>query len=843
MLAFQLAYKELLKNKRFSLFFLLTLSIGFTGFTVVDSLKISIDRSLSVRAKGILAADLAVSARRSLTPEEMTVIKRSLPSDSTYTGVFESYTMLSSSTNSRLVELKAIEPGYPFYGEIELSSGKTITAQSEVEILKEPKIWVFPELLLQLDLKLNDKIKVGEQEFVISDTIIRDSSGVGGGFSFAPPAYVGRVFFENTGLMQKGITGYHSQLVRIPDSYDAKSLANELNKKLTDPAIRVSTSENASEQVGRLLGYLGDYLGLSGLVALFLTVIGQIFLFRNYLTKRHRDIAVYKCLGFSDGFIFKVYFLQTFILGALALIPTLFITSLFVTQLQEPIKKIVNIDIALGLYPETVILTLVAALLNILFICGPLLLQALKVRPKELFHRLEERKSQSYIGLLYYLPAVAIYYGLSVWLTQSILTGTLFFALFACSLGLLTLLSFLSLKVANASQVNSPLFKMALRGASRDKFASVSAFVAISLGVLLANLIPALEVGIKNEIAAPDKNDTPSLFLVDIQDEQIREVQQFLVEKDAQVMQVSPMIRARLAKVNEENFEKGVRPGESYTREEENENRFRNRGFNLTYRQKITPSEKIISQLPASQISKILPEISLEKRFADRLNLKLGDQMTFDIQGVEFSGLVTTIRKIRWTSFQPNFFVQFGDTGLSEAPKTFLLTLATKSPEQKSELQLDIVKKFPNISILDVSRLIERITEIITQMSFALKGMAFFTILVGFIILFSIAIHKAHEKRFEMNLYKVLGASFKKIQFLFITEFLFVVSVATFFGIALSQVLSFTLSHFLFDSSFAFNSVTSGGLFLGVCLLSAIVSYVAARGVLRVRPLELLKSG
>jgi putative ABC transport system permease protein len=235
-------------------------------------------------------------------------------------------------------------------------------------------------------------------------------------------------------------------------------------------------------------------------------------------------------------------------------------------------------------------------------------------------------------------------------------------------------------------------------------------------------------------------------------------------------------------------------------------------------------------------------QISLEKRFADRLQLQVGDKLDFDVQGVTVSGEVVNLRKVRWTSFQPNFFIQFQSGYLEEAPKTHLMTLGPSTPEIKSQLQIDLARQFPNISLLDVSRVVERLSGIMNQMSMALQVMAVFCMLVGLFILFTVSHHQMHERRKDVNLLKVLGANFHLIRKIYITEFMLIISFAVLFGTTVSYLLSIVLSWQLFDSSWLPPWIEP---LLIATLLPAIayglILYVI-QNVLRTKPQELLQS-
>lgn len=845
MILFKLALKEIRTNLRFSLFFIFNLSLGLSGLLAIDSLKISIRDALNSRAKSILTADIGVGSRRALSEEEQVILTGLIPAGSESTETFESFTMISSKTNSRLVEIKAIENNYPFYGEIELSRQGLVTSESNKDLFSSEKVWAYPELLLQLGLQVNDKIKIGDIEFTVSDIILRDSAGVGASFSFAPPLYISRSAFSKTGLIKTGSTGYYSRLYKLPKDINTEDFATLLNKKLTDPGIRISTSQNASEQVGRLLGYLGDYLGLAGLVALFLMALGQVFLYRSYLVRRYRDIAILKSLGLDSLRIFKLYLIHICLLASAALIPSLSLATFILPALKSPAKNLTNIDIDFSLHYSTIFLLLALAILGSILICGPLLLRATKVKPKNLLQSIDAISPMNISSLrfaLYFSPAILAYYLTSLWLAQSIKTGSLFFILFSLSIFIIAISGELLLRILQILNPKNLALRLSIRNIIRARFSTLAALLALGMGVLLSNLIPIMEDGIKSEIETPSGLNHPSFFLIDIQEDQLSSLTNLIKQNNAEIMQSSAMIRARLISVNNQSFEKNVQPDNIQTREEENENRFRNRGFNITYRDKLSPSERIISGKSFSESSTSKSKISLESRFADRLKIKIGDILAFDIQGITIDGEVVNLRKVRWTSFQPNFFIQFEEGILNDAPKTFLTTLGQMPIEKKTEIQNLIVKDFPNISILDVSRVIERLREIITQMGFALRVMAIFSMAVGFSVLFSIASQQIYSRRTEINLLKILGSNFSLIRLIFLYEFLIITLLASLMGTLLSFIIAYLLATQIFDSAFTLVFTEPFYIFCITAIFASFITLFVVDRVLKSSPRELIQS-
>lgn len=841
-LSLKLAIKDIINHRKFSILFVTNLSIGLIGLAMIQSLSVIIEEALQSRSKSVLGADLSVGARRPLTDSELEILNKNLPAKTITTKSFESFTMLAGKNNSRLVEMKAVEKDYPFYGELELEKKGTITNKNNNTLFESPKIWVFPELLIQLELSVGDKVKVGNLEFIIDDTILRDSSSVGSGFSFAPPIYLPYKYLEATGLLTHASRGYHATLIKLPEGIDNTDLALELNQLLKDPAIQIVTNQKASEQVGRALGYLTDYLGLAGLVALFLTAIGQFFLFRNYITRRYDDIAIYRCLGMSNHIIFKIYSAQVLLLSLASFLITI-LASYLLSPLFIPIIEdvlLIPIDLTFSIRPmATVTMT---ALWGGFCTSLPLIIQALKVRAKDLLvPNLHMKLSRTEV-LLSMTPVFLIFSLLSIIVANSINTGLAFVLAMTLASGLAFLISHYLFKALMLIPDKNIYLKMSIRQILRDRFSAATLFIVLALAVSLTSLLPQIEAGLKEELETPQGLAQPSLFMFDIQDEQLEPILNYINKNNISPMQNSPMIRARLSQINNEDFEKSSVSDKALTREEENENRFRNRGFNLSYRSGLTPSERIYKGQDFKDAKTELPKISLEQRFAKRLGIKINDILDFDIQGINIRGQVVNFRHVRWTSFQPNFFIQFDSGVLDDAPKTHLITLPQIPEPSKIQIQNEMVKLFPNVSIIDVSRLVERISGIIGQMSLALNVMSLFTILVGLVVLYAIQILQAYYRRQNTNLLKVLGANHLFLSKLVLFESGLIAIIAIFSGILIARLINVVIATQLFEGLYKFDFYSEIRILIIFSLLIFIITYWTTRQLLREKPQSLFQA-
>lgn len=844
----RLALRESLHNWRFSLAFVANLSLGLFGFVLLSAFHGSVQESFEARSRALLTADLAVSARRELTEEEQGALSRALGDSGVVSPVrtrsIELYSMATSARGTRLAELIAIENDYPLYGELLLEGAGQA---SPAELLGGPKIWISPELSVQMGLRPGDSLKIGELRFVVSGIIRQDASTGWRGFSFAPRLYLGLSQLEKTGLVRKGSTASFSHYFKFDPGTDVEALARELNRALPDPGIRVTTHRSAGEQMSRLLTYLGDYLGLVALVGLFLASLGGAYLFQSSLSRRLGGIATLISLGVPHSGAILVYVFQMLILGTsasvLAILASWAALPWAATLLERHLDFTLTLSFA-RLLPS-VGAALAGGMAGSVLVCLPLAARIRTLKPALLF----QESATATLGwdrasAVSAIPGAVFLFLISVWQSHSWRVGSVFSLGFAASAAILALGAGLLLRLMGKIPERGGLsLALSLRYLSRNRLSTVSAFVAIGLGSLLINLLPQLQRNIESEIRNPEVSSVPSLFLFDIQDEQVPGMEKLLGAEGVRVMQSSPLIRARLEAVNGKPFEKPIESRERGTREEEQEARSRNRGFNLSYREGLSESETLVRGglftgrfEGATASGGALPGISLEEQFASRLGLGLGDELRFDVQGVPVSGRVQSLRKVRWTSFQPNFFVQFQPGALDDAPKTHLITVQKLGIEERVRLQNRIVESFPNVSIIDVSQVVERLVKVFAQMSWALQLMAALSVLTGLVVLFSIVSHQARLRQSEVQLLKILGCGQGDVARVFGIEFGAIGLLAALAGVFVSTGVSYVISARLFDWAWSFSPLLPLATVAAVTLLSVLTTQLAAFRTLRLKP-------
>ena len=809
----QYILRELINSKRFSILFILNLSLGLTGFIALDGFKVSLDQTIKGRSKAVLGGDFGLSARRPLLESEINLVQGTFEKNFETTHMVEMFSMVANGERrSRLVQIKAIDESYPFYGDVILQDEGVLGEKQHLQLKSENIVWVYPELTRQLDVRKGDNLFIGKTSFKVAD-IVSEDAAAGISTNMAPRIYMHRNQLEKTGLLRKGSIAWHSIVFKLPGrtSQALNQYRDVIFKILDSPEVRVYTHENVSQQMTALVNRLNDFLGLASLVALFLAAIGSAFLFRSYFRKRVKQIATLLCLGASRSLALSYYVIQILLLGATSSILAMALGWLLVPGLGAITQGLLPFTVNFQLATKTLWVGFGIGTVGSFLICLPLLASLVGVKPSLLLaSESSQDRTWNHWMALACLPFLTFFWGLSVWLSHSYKIGSLFTVIFIGAGLLLGAGGLIFFNLLQKKPLGRSLsYRWAVRDLARRRLTTVAGFVAIGLGAMLLNIIPQVQKSLQAELQRPEQSKLPSLFMFDIQEEQLDSFHGVLKKQGVEVDFISPMIRARLMSVNSENFDKGEGLSDQFTREEEREMRFRNRGFNLSYRETLSDAESLIAGHPFSgsydESSGEPAEISVEKRFAARLGLKMGDILQFDIESIPIAGKIVNLRSVKWTSFRPNFFVQFQPGVLEMAPKTFVATLPNLPLDKKHLLQDQLVQELPNVSMVDVSRIVERISGIMVQMSWALSAMSLLCLFAGLVVIYSIASHQATSNAWEVGLLKALGASFQTIRRQYLWQFGLLSGMAFFLGAIISLAVSYYLSTLLFDSLWVFD--------------------------------------
>jgi putative ABC transport system permease protein len=792
-----LRYFVIQEIRKYPFFFFLlffTLTLGTSGLLGIRIVSYEVQERLRQNAKELLTSDLAVSARRQLKAKELKALQ-----DVMSTVPYESYELIDiysmlaheKSKQSRLVEIRSYADNFPFYGKVEVNGQK----------LKSDGLYVSKDLATLWEIRPGDTVSVGVFKTNVKDVIDEDTSLGFRGFSLAPRVYLPLKALTKTGLINAATTGSFSVHYKLKN-VDAQELRQKLYKALPDPSVRVTLPEETSEQSGRTIAVISNFMSLSALIGMVLALVGVFYLYQSQLLSRLKDFALFHLHGIQKSQIALGMILQFTLIFVLMLIFELVI----VTKLYSSFSPLLSSELGLDL-PAHPNLSSLLILLPILYLLSLSILLPLIFGLMRTSLGVQLKASKLSLGrfrFFDFIPFALLLWLMSWFLSENFYTGSIFFVgllmVFLCSTGLITLLQVFLRSWAKKSSLSSPSLEwgLSLRSLSRSGHKLTLSFISLCLACTLISLILQLDSKIQGELTLSQKR--PGLFIFDIQDDQIDEFTEFAKTFGTTLEAVTPMIRARLEKVNGVVFERKSNPFALRERAQNDDPRTQNNAVNLTYRDYLTSSEKIVkgTPFPPYEEGQEVALVSVEKRWGQRMGLKIGDHLLFDVQGIPFEGTVHNIKEVKWTSFYPNFFLTVQPGFLELAPKTYLAAFPGGHKNLKAPFQRETINRFPNISFIDVEELVTKLAALFTKSRQAVEVISWLSLLVGLVILYGLSHDQVYRRFYDLALLKSLGLERSRLRSQLLLEFGSLFAVSASLGFFLGWLMASLLGQEIF---------------------------------------------
>jgi len=798
----RLILASLQRQKPLYILWVFSLAAAVSGLIIVDVFRHSLTGTLQTQGRKILTADASVSARRMLSEDEIKTITESIPG-AEFARMTEMFAMVSGNTESRLALLRFISDEYPLVGELKLE-GADVAVQGR-NLGDEPVAWAAGDLFSLLDLKPGASLKIGNLNFRLEKSFNKDSSQTFRFGNMAPRVYVHRKFLTQTGLVQFGSTLTDSYFAATTTPLDG--LKKSLEQKFKDASLQITVPADLEQGSLRMLSRLLDYLGLTGLVTLSLGWIGVYYLGRRWLAMEAKSSGVLKCLGLSSHELQNLLLLKLGIILTTGVLLGGSVAWFAAHGLLPFLRSSLPTDFELiWSWRNTALLLVVGPMAGLILLKQAIHALAFE-KPLDLFQERNESAKVNVGGVVLLLISVAVLFMLLTFMQARSwrVTGTFISAL-AVSVVVVAGLAFGFLNFIKRIRKSSWSWRAHLFTAqwTRRTGTSLLLITVSALAGLLSQLLPHLEKTLVGELTSPEGIERPSLFMVDIQDEQLEPLKDFLNKQGLEVSQYAPFVRARILSVNGAEFERGE-IGALSTREEENDARFRNRGVNLSYRKELSDTETIIAGKDWKDLSIDPPEIAVEEAYAKRLQLEMNDVLRFDVQGIEIEAKIAAIRKIRWESFNPNFFVQFPDGVLNEAPKTWIMALKKHPSLTAPKMQTMITREFPNITSINVSEALDSATVLIGQLSSGLQMASRLSLSLGIFVFLMILLFQLVSARRDWQQLLVLGLTRKQVWGLQVITYGLLCLFGTAIGAVLSLAVAWGLFKFAFDASVNFD--------------------------------------
>jgi putative ABC transport system permease protein len=814
----QLILASLRRQKNLYLLWIVSLCAAVSGLVIVDVFRQSLMSTLLSEGRKILSADVAISARRALTNEEMAAWRKVLPPLARTADLTEMYAMVTLGKESRLAHVRFISENYPLVGDLRDENGAALE--------KCGCAAAAGDLFALMNAKPGDAVKVGAKTFVLKSEIKKDSSQTFRFGNMAPRIYLPLSSLKETGLVQYGSTMSEVHFATLPKP--VPDLKAQLEAALSDAAVNVTVPADLEQGTLRVMSRLLDFLGLTGLITLSLGWIGVYYLGRRWLALEQTSCGILKCLGFSSTETRRLLLTKLLLILIIGIVLGGILAWAAANAMLPFLSEALPAEFRLvWSWRSTLLLLIIGPLAGWL-----LLYQAVRdladEKPLALFQERVPGRPVDVLKLFVLIGVVALLFLALTYLQARSwkITGAFIGAL-GGSVLFIALLSYGFLLLVQHSRTIHRNWMPHLISALwvRRRASSLLLIIVSALAGLLSQLLPHLERTLVGELNSPMQDDRPAVFMVDIQDDQLDPLKKFLDERHIAVAGEAPFVRARIMTVNGRPFER-AKTGEWSTREEENDARFRNRGVNLTYRKELSESESIVAGKAWKDLSVDPPEIAVEESYAERLKLKLGDELKFDIQGVELSARIASLRAIRWNAFTPNFFIQFPDGVLNEAPKTWVMAVKASQNLVPTQIQTLVTKEFPNVTSINVVEVVTNMRDMLEKLSAGLKISSRLSLALGVFVFLMIILFQLLSAQNDWRQLLVLGLTHRQVWLMQVTGYGLLCLIGTWIGALMSLAVAWALFSFGFDMHVRFDF--TGMLFIWLWTWGAVLAGFAA---------------
>lgn len=808
---------------------LAALLIAVTCTSSVAFFADRIGQALKYQSSELLGADLRLMADHPLA-QTFTVLATKSALATAETRSFRS--MVLAKGQSQLAEIKMVSAAYPLRGKLRTS----ITPfESAVPVDSAPvsgEAWAGPRLLQQLQLEVGDHIQVGEIRLRLGAVLRYEPDRSGDMFSIAPRLLMNLTDLAASGLEQEGSRIRYGLLV-AGEPGDVENFRRLLTPQLNNGE-RLEGAADARREVRTALKRAQQFLGLAAVVAVVLACVAIAMAARRY-AQRHLDTcAILRCLGARQAQINTLFLVQLLTLGLLAGLAGVVLGYATQSVLTGLLGKLVLVNLPSPSWAPAFI-GFGVALASLLGFALPPVLQLREVPVLRVLRRdLQGGWGRLKLAacLCYLLGGIALAV-LVLFQSGDLAMGrTLLLGLAAGALVLYLVAALLVFGLKRLVRQGGGAWRFGLANLTRRTRTTIVQVMAFGLGIMVLLLLTVVRGDLLKGWSEGLPADAPNRFVINIQDHQLDAVQRFFVEHSMASTRLHPMVRGRLLAINDEpvtgrDFGNG------------RANHLATRVFNLSWAEHLSNDSKITAGQWWDADKTKVPQFSVEEGIAQTLGLKLGDRLTYSIGGESVSAVVTSLRSVKWDSFQANFFVIASPVTLQGFPGSHITSFYL--PSEQVGLLNELVQSFPNLTVIDVAAIMDQVRLIIERVSLAVEFVFLFTLAAGLAVMYA-AIQSSIDERLRENaIMRAIGARRWQLWQGLMTEFSVLGSLAGLLAAVIASALGYAVARYVLELDYSGNA----WLWLGAIIIGGLgVGLAGILGTYRVvssSPLKVLR--
>lgn len=835
---FIMAWRDSRTYRKRLMLYMAAIVLGVAALVSIRSFGSELNDAVNNQARTLLGADLMIQSRQPFTKHAKQLID-SVGGEQSREVDFSSMALFPKTGHTRLVQVRALKGGYPYYGHFQTTPAipDSVWQQKKTALVEQ-------SLLYQFDARPGDSVRIGNITFSIAAGL-NEVPGESNVISIVGPRiFIPLHYLDQTGLMQFGSRASYRAYLHFKGNRDVNAVIDSLKQDTASTNLRFETVSDRTADLGRSMDNLYHFLNLVGFVALLLGAIGVASSIHVYIRQKLETVAILRCLGASSWQAFTIYTIQALTaglggaligilagIGIQALLPGIMNAFLPVTLPFHIYWSAVfeAVSIALGF-------TILFALLPLISIRNvtPLAVLRQSVDPVKLTAWKDPLKLLCY-GLI--LGAV---FAFSVFQTARWRTGLGFTAGIIVVFLLLSLVGWIIIKLVKRFIPSRGSFtlRQGLANLFRPHNQTLVLMITIGMATFLIATLYLVQGTLVKQIRLVGGKDRPNMVLFDIQKNQVAGLEDTLRQYNLPILQNVPIVTARLTHIGNRSISKIIHDSTARRAHWAMRHEFR-----ITYRDSLVGTETLVKgHLQTRQDSSSgLPLVSLEQGIARDLRVGIGDTLVFNVQGVQIKSLVGSIRAVNWRRIQPNFFVVFPDGVLNQAPHFNVITTRTANDRQSAALQRAAVSAYPNISIIDLKLILQTVNSVMDRISFAIQFMTLFSVLTGLIVLIGSLVTSRYQRLHESVLLRTMGASVRQVQRIMAVEYVMLGIFSTLTGLILSVIATWLLSHTMFDSGFVISWPSVILTILIVPGITLLVGLFLNRRIHRHAPLEILR--
>ena len=831
-----MALKDAKKNYSRLFLFISSIIIGIAALVAISSFNINLHNDINVQAKELLGADFVVHANNKYESDLQIAFDSTAHQQASDVNLASMVSFMTSTPGVRLVRVVAIDGDFPFYGEIE-----TVPTNAYPKIKNGEFALVDANLATQYDVSADDSIKVGRLTFKVAGEVRKIPGGGGVQSTFTPSIYISKSALDLSGLIQYGSRVNYNQYFLTKSDEETSVLEKDLKPMLKKYGHSYETVQSRKENLGSAFENMYRFFNLLAFIALILGCIGVASSVHIYVREKRETIAVLRCIGASGWQAFNIFFIQTFFLGLIGSILGILLGSTLQISIPLLLNKIIpvdmNVSIAWAAIGQGLLLGVIIALL---FSILPLI--SVRFIPPLVVLRtgFEIVRTFSKTRLITLALIILFPLAFAAYLTKSWMMGGAFFLALLVAFGCLAAIArvLMSLVKRYFPTSWSFIWRQSLSNLFRPNNQTTTMIVVIGLGTFLITTLNLVQNSLLNQVEFVGSENDSNTILFDIQSHQKEGVTQLAKDHGLPINQSVPIVTSRLQSLK----------GKTITEvQSDTSNNIPNwaltREYRVTYRDSLHHSETMIK----GEIQHVVNLeqdsvfVTISEGLSESLELDIGDEVVFDVQGVPITTYIGGIRKVDWPKDPPNFIFVFPNGVLEEAPQIFVLTTRIDEKITASQFQRELVAGFPNVSAIDLRLILNTIEDFFDKVSFVIQFMALFSIITGLVVLIGAVINSKFLRLKENVLLRTIGATRKQIIGITLIEYAYLGFFAGFTGISLSWISSWLLAVYFFEIEFFPPYLSTSVIWILIIALTSIIGWFNTRDVVNSSPLEVLR--